>query len=317
MLNIINDIVSISKIESGQMEMSISETDIKDQIEFIYTFFKPEVERKGIQISIKNALLEKETINTDREKLYAILTNLIGNAIKFTKTGTIEFGCEKKGEYLEFVVKDTGVGIPDEKQELIFERFRQGSESHTRNYEGAGLGLSISKAFVEMLGGRIWVESEVGKGSTFYFTIPIHDEPGSQTVIEDTVTAENKEGQIKNLKILIAEDDETSEMFLSTIVQLFGSEVFKAGTGIEAVEICRSNPDLDLILMDIRMPRMDGYAATKQIRQFNKDVVIIAQTAYAIIGDREKALEAGCNDHISKPIDPTLLKALIRKHFVK
>jgi hypothetical protein len=173
MLNIINDIIDISKIESGIMEVSISETNINEQTEYIYTFFKPEVEYKGLMLSIKNTLYAEEAIiKTDKEKLYAILTNLVKNAIKFTDKGSIELGYEKRGRYIEFFVKDSGTGILPEKTELIFERFRQGSESLYRNYEGAGLGLSISKAYVEMLGGKIWVESVVGKGSVFYFAIP-------------------------------------------------------------------------------------------------------------------------------------------------
>lgn len=173
MLNIINDIINISKVESGTVEVHLSESNINEQIEYIYTFFKPEIERKGIQINFKNALPAKESIvKTDHEKIYAILTNLVKNAIKFTSKGSIEFGYEKKDKYLEFYVKDSGVGIHNEQREIIFERFRQGSESPSRNYDGAGLGLAISKAYVEMLGGKIWIESEVGRGSIFYFTIP-------------------------------------------------------------------------------------------------------------------------------------------------
>ena len=173
MLNILNDIINISKIEVGQIRIFISDTDINEQIEDIYAFFKPEDEQKEIQISFKNSLPAKEAIiKTDVEKFYTILINLVKNSIKFTNEGSIEFGYEKKGKYLEFFVKDTGVGINHEQKEIIFERFRQGSELNSRNYEGTGLGLSISKAYVEMLNGKIWVESEVGKGSIFYFTIP-------------------------------------------------------------------------------------------------------------------------------------------------
>jgi len=172
MLNIINDIVDISKIESEQMEINISETNVNEQIEYIYTFFKPEVERKGLQIFFQNGLPAKEAvIETDREKIYAILTNLVKNAIKFSDTGTIEFGYNLKNKYLEFFIKDTGIGIPHDKKEVIFDRFIQADISDKRAFQGAGLGLAISKAYVEMLGGKIWVESEEGKGSTFYFTI--------------------------------------------------------------------------------------------------------------------------------------------------
>jgi signal transduction histidine kinase len=180
MLSIINDIIDISKIESRQMKVAISVTNVNQQIGFIYNFFKLEVEQKGLNILMKNIDPANETIiETDREKLYAILTNLVKNAIKFTNAGRIEIGYKKKEEYLEFYVKDTGVGISPEKADLIFERFRQGSDLLTRNYEGAGLGLAISKSYVEMLGGKIWVESDPDgisgeKGSTFYFTLPLN-----------------------------------------------------------------------------------------------------------------------------------------------
>ena len=181
MLNIINDIVEISRIETCEMQLFVTETNINDQLEFIYNMFKPEIELKGLQLFIRNTPEAEVTIvKTDREKINSIFSYLIKNAIKFTHTGSIEFGyCMRKTSdndlenyELEFFVKDTGIGIHDEQKEIIFERFRQGSELLSRNYDGAGLGLSISRAYVEMLGGKIWVESILGSGSTFYFTIP-------------------------------------------------------------------------------------------------------------------------------------------------
>jgi signal transduction histidine kinase len=179
MLDIINDIISISKIESHQVEIKSSDTNINEQVEYIYRFFKVEAEQKKLNISFKNGLVnEDSTIKTDREKVSSVLTNLVKNALKFTQTGFIELGYLKKDGFLEFYVKDSGPGIREEQKEIIFERFRQGSESLTRNYEGAGLGLSISKAYVEMLGGKIWVENNSGNngihsGATFFFTIPV------------------------------------------------------------------------------------------------------------------------------------------------
>jgi PAS domain S-box-containing protein len=173
MLSIINDIVDISKIEAKLMKVYISETNINEQIEYIYVFFKPEVERKGIQISFRNPLPDREaTVKTDREKIYAVLTNLVKNAIKYTIEGSIEIGYEKKENNLEVFVRDTGIGIPEDRQKSIFDRFVQVGNSYTITQEGTGLGLSISKAYVEMVGGEIWVDSIEGKGSAFYFTIP-------------------------------------------------------------------------------------------------------------------------------------------------
>jgi len=172
MLNIIDDIVDISKIESGLMKVQLEELNINEKIENIYNFFKPETEVKGLMLLVKNTLHEKEAIiKTDPLKIYAILCSLVKNAIKFTNKGTIEYGYDHKGEYLEFYIKDTGIGIPKNRQEAIFERFIQADIADKMAFQGAGLGLSIAKAYVELLGGKIWVESKEGEGSTFYFTI--------------------------------------------------------------------------------------------------------------------------------------------------
>ena len=168
-----------------------------------------------------------------------------------------------------------------------------------------------------MLGGNIWVESEEGQRLNILFYNSLQSCIGRKNRNKNVVSAKDKEVQLKNLKILIVEDDEISYSLLSRMLQKISKEILHAITGIEAVEACRNNPDLDLVLMDIRMPDMDGYEATRQIRQFNKDVIIIAQTAYAFSGDREKAIEAGCNDYISKPINKTLLYELIKKYVNK
>ena len=318
MLNIINDIINISKIESGQMDVTISDSNINEQIEYIYTFFKPEIEAKGMQLSFKNMLPVKEaTIKTDREKLFAILTNLVKNAIKYSEKGSIEIGYDKKGEHLEFYVKDSGIGIESNRKEAIFERFIQADIEDKMARQGAGLGLSISKAYVELLGGKLWVESEKGIGSIFYFTIPYTTELLKTDGITNSTADDVMEAQVKNLKILIVEDDETSDLLLSTMLTKINREILQAKNGLEAIELCRNNPDLDLILMDIKMPVMDGYEATQQIRQFNKDVIIIAQTAYGLTGDRENAIVAGCNAYISKPIIKDELMSLIQQYFIK
>ncbi|MEI6050382.1 MAG: PAS domain S-box protein, partial [Bacteroidota bacterium] len=341
MLNIINDIVSISKIESGVMEVKIEESNINEQIEYIYTFFKPEVEGKGMRLFFKNTLPTIEAIiNTDREKLYAILTNLVKNAIQYTDKGTIEFGynlrrdkasgrdkaCLVSTPVIEFYVKDTGIGIPKDRQEAIFERFIQGDTADRMARQGAGLGLSITKSYIEMLGGEIWVESDPegksgGKGSIFYFTLPYNYKPREENVITNVVLVYNTDNLINSdisaLKILVVEDDDISERLISIALKTISFEVLKVKTGVEAIEACRNNPDIDLVLMDILLPVMNGYKATRQIRQFNKDVVIIAQTAYGLSGDREKAIEAGCNDYMTKPINKNELLTLIQKYFKK
>ncbi len=231
MLNILNDIMSISKVESGLMEMSISKTNINEQIEYLYTFFKPEAELLGLQLSYKTDLPEnKANVKTDKEKIYAILTNLIKNALKFTNKGSIEFGykllVDKNSKALEFYVKDTGLGISKEKQNFIFERFRQANESLTRDHEGAGLGLSISKAYVEMLGGKIWVESIEDECSCFYFTIPyiLEDKKEIANDVKETDLLTN---YLNNLKILLVENDEVSiQLFIEMIGNKFKRNSF-------------------------------------------------------------------------------------------
>ena len=320
MLNIINDIISISKVESGQIEVTTSETNVNEQIEYLYTFFKPEAEQKNISLFLTKELPSKDSfIKTDREKLYAILTNLIKNAIKFTNDGSIEFGCERKGDYLEFFVKDTGLGISDSQKKIIFERFRQANDTISRTHEGSGLGLAISKAYVEILGGNIWVESKEGKGSTFYFTLPFHTEYeiAEKKVVEQEKSYSKEENKIKNLKVLIVEDDAISKLLITIAVKPFSREIIRVSTGIEAIEACRKNPDIDLVMMDINLPEMGGYEATNEIREFNKNLVIIAQTANGMQSDHDKAIAAGCTDYISKPINITTLSTLICKYFKK
>ncbi len=334
MLNIINEIIDISKIESHQMTVYLSVTDINEQIRFIQTFFHPEAEAKGIQLDFRTELSGKAAmVQTDKEKLYAILGNLVKNAIKYTDQGSIEFGYKLKhtpgkgsqdqGEdQLEFYVKDTGIGIPLERQEAIFDRFVQSDISDKHARQGAGLGLTISRSYVEMLGGQIWVESTPegfpeGNGSLFRFTLPyLPAEVVQKTREIDTLTKESLH-QLAKLKILIVEDDTTSKILLNSMLRAFSKEVLYAANGGQAVEICRSNPDIDLILMDMKMPEMNGFEATSQIRLFNKTVIILAQTSFVLKGDREKTILAGCNDYLSKPISNVELAHLIRIYFSK
>jgi PAS domain S-box-containing protein len=313
MLNILDEIIDISKIESGTMNITISATDIINQLNYILSLFKPETKKKNLDFELKISMSEKEAVvEIDSEKIYAILTNLVKNAIKYTDIGKIEFGCDIKGDFLEFFIKDTGIGIPKDRQKSIFERFIQADIADVQARQGAGLGLSISKAYVEMLGGKIWVESEEKKGSNFYFTIPYNVSPIDNSKTNQIVDLTDDDYK---LKILIAEDDQASRKFISIIIDKFSQEIITTETGIDAVEIAKAKPDIDLILMDIQMPCMNGFEAVRNIRLFNQEVIIIAQTAFGLSGDREKALLVGCNDYVSKPIKKEELFALIRKYF--
>jgi len=315
------------------VKVVLRESVINEQTEFVYTFFKPQTEAKGIRFSFKNSLPATEAhVITDKEKVYAILTNLVKNAIKYTPAGSIEFGYEmtftspaektlhttsQQAAYLQFYVKDTGIGIPANRIHAIFDRFVQADIADTRAFQGAGLGLSIAKAYVKMLHGEIWVESEEDIGSTFYFSIPYIPAVNGNKVSDELNLPVGILDKIKKLKILIVEDDETSEMLIRILMRNFSDNILVAVTGAEAIELCHKNTDIDLILMDIKMAEMDGYEATRQIRQFNKDIFILAQTAFGLSGDREKAMAAGCNDYISKPIVKEKMMELIEKYFRK
>ena len=320
MLNTVTDIVEISKIEAGLINLSNKEIDLNERLKELTLFFQLEAEEKGLKLILKKLLtVENEKVITDQNKFDSILTNLIKNAIKYTDTGSIHVGCIHKGNEILFFVKDTGIGIPANRQEAVFNRFEQADIADTRAYEGSGLGLSIAKSYVEMLGGKIWLESEEGKGSVFYFTLPVKSSLAEKPNTEKEISfqSEKLKSKVTGLKILTAEDNETSRNYISLIINDFSSELLEAKTGNEVIELCRQNKDIDLILMDIKMPELDGYGATRRIREFNKEVIIIAQTAYGFSGNREKALESGCNDYISKPIDKAKLQTLIQKYFGK
>lgn len=317
MLNIINDIISISKIESGTVELNISSLNINEEQEYLFAFFKPDLDAKNIDFSFKSSSpLQHPIINTDQDKFMSIYINLIKNAIKYTNKGFVECGYIIKGDFLEFYVKDTGIGIEYERQDAIFERFIQADVEDTMARQGAGLGLSITKAYVLMLGGEIWVESEKGRGSIFYFTIPYNTEIIKTNDVTKDIPNVALENLIESLKILIVEDDETSCLLIKNILKKVNCIFFQARNGAEAIEICKENPDLDVVLMDIRMPVMDGYEAIRQIRKFNKDILIVAQSAHALMGDSEKAIQAGCNENLSKPIIKSELFSIINNYLL-
>ncbi|MCD6105734.1 MAG: response regulator, partial [Thermosipho sp. (in: Bacteria)] len=321
MLNTINDIIDISKIEAGQVKVVKSEVSVNKTLKEQYEFFNPEAQSKGLELIYKPTLSDKEaTIVTDKHKLEGILTNLIKNAIKFTKHGNITFGYslkkEKNFEELEFYVKDTGIGIASERINAIFDRFIQADIEDTHVFQGSGLGLAISKSYVEMLGGNIHVSSKEGFGSTFIFTIPYIQKSTKYSSIENTKKKEQKT-LLTDVSVIIAEDDETSQLFLKTIFRDKFRNIIYTTNGVETVEAIKEHPETDIILMDIKLPVMNGYNATREIRKFNQDVVIIAQTAFGLSGDREKAIEAGCDDYIAKPINKNLLFEKIMLHLSK
>ena len=316
MLGIINDLIDISKVESGLAKVSPATVEINSQIDFLYNFFRPEAEARGLELQFHKGLMDiRSSITSDKEKIYAILANLIKNAIKFSASGKIEFGYSLKNGFLEFFVKDEGIGIPAEKQHAVFERFVQADNSLSSNYEGAGLGLSISKAYVEMLGGNIWLTSQPGTGTTFHFTIPYI--PSKVAEHNPADQYENAQAEYGSFNVLIADDDAISLKLLEKMISPLGGEITIAGSGALAVELCRNYPDLDIIFMDVRMTGMDGLTAAKEIRKFNREVTIIAQTANALSGDREAALEAGCNDYLAKPLDKDKITSVLDKFIRK
>ncbi len=314
MLSIINDLIEISKVESSQINVHLEEVNLNDVLEYITKFFKPNADEKNLRLISTNCLSDKEaTILTDRDKLTAVLSNLMKNAIKFTKSGRVETGCRLYGDFCEFYVLDTGIGIDEGKQSAIFERFVQADSSLSSHFEGAGLGLSIAKAYVELLGGTIRLESVVGSGSVFYFTLP-YIVPSSKKEQNGSSLQQTNDDIEPGLILLIAEDDEFADKLLTRIIRKICYQAFHANNGEEAVRICREHPEINMVLMDMKLPLLSGFDATRQIRQFNQSITIIAQTAYSMPGDRERALEAGCNDYISKPIISEKLLEIIKKY---
>ena len=299
LLAIISDIISISSIEAGIMELQVRKTNINQILENVSSSLQPKASAKGIELHYRTTLSEQEAnVLADETKLNQVLHNLIDNAIKFTHKGVVEFGCSLKGELCRFFVNDTGVGIREDLHKVIFERFRQIDAGEIANMGGLGLGLPIAKHFVELMNGQMWIESSPGKGSRFSFTIPY--QPADPT--ERPVGVKEKTVVQGKKRILVAEDEENNFELTKAILNMLGMEVVHAWNGQEAVNICENNHDIALVLMDIKMPVMDGYEATQLIKQKRPELPIIALTAYALIGDREKALQAGCDDYLAKPV---------------
>lgn len=300
MLNIINKLIDISKIESGLIEVSIEEVDIRELFKELHTLFLPKAIEKGLSLTYDlQTPSEQVQIKTDKTRLYETFSNLISNAIKYTDKGMVHFSLALQQDQYLCSVEDTGCGISEEFKKRIFGRFvREDHSNLNRPQEGSGLGLSISKAYVELLGGSMWLESELGHGSTFYFTLPILVQPGSK----DLLTPAPDEGKKRKIKILVAEDDATSAELIEEYLKDDIYSLLKAENGQKAVELVRINPDVKVVLMDLKMPKLDGNSATRMIKEINPSIKVIAQSAFVREEDQMKALEAGCDDFLAKPI---------------
>ncbi len=319
LINLIDDIIDFAKIEAGQIKIVKQDFSLNALLSQVHSSFLSESlkkEKSEVKLRVRKELPNDNCfIRSDPNRLRQVLTNLIGNAFKFTNEGFIEFGyLLTKDNKLEFYVKDSGIGIPEEKVNQIFERFIQADSSRTRKYGGSGLGLAISKGFVELLGGKMWVESELNVGSNFYFSIPYV----SVKQISDS-DAEDKKPKTdyvwEGKSILVAEDDKFSYKFLEGFLKQTKVNVIHAEDGKQAVDICRNNNSIDLVLMDIQMPELNGLEATVLIKEFNKTLPVIAQTANAIPEERQKCFEAGCSDFITKPVNISELYRKIDKFF--
>ena len=254
-------------------------------------------------IEIIAAISDPMEAFADRNMLETVIRNLLTNALKFTREGgriTIS-ALEIENNFISISVKDTGVGMTNEMQSNLFRIDAKVKRPGTKGEHRTGLGLPLCKGFVEKHGGKIRVESEQNKGTVFSFTIPWSGER-IINVAEEVVKVRDAKSQTHDLQIVNAEDDEISARLISIIVKGFSKQIYRVRTGLESVEICRKNPDIDLVLMDIAMPVMAGYEATRQIRMFNQKVIIIAQTTFVLSGDKEKAFAARCNDYIEKPL---------------
>lgn len=316
LLAIINDIIDFSKIEAGQLKINYNDILLNQLMKNLYQVMLRERTERGkdqIEIHLSMSLKDKESyIRIDDVRITQVVTNLLTNAIKFTETGRIDFGYELNGDYIRFFVKDTGMGIPKDKQAIVFERFQQLIESKTSKFGGTGLGLSISKALVELMGGRIWVESEVNKGSSFFFDIPFRK--------PRNMISENSEGDkgrmqlsLDGISVLVADDDKSSRTLLSHIITKFGATVYSAGTGSEVLQVYQDNPEIKVILLDINMPEKDGYQVMKELRARQTEVKIVFQTALAMADERQQIQDSGCDACLFKPISQSELMETLQK----
>jgi len=320
LLRIISDIIDISRIEAGDLYIKIEPVEIFPFIHDVFDEFKEDAQVKSrINLQFRLNLPDparKVIVNTDPSRLKQVFVNLIQNALKFTPDGFIEVGFElRENNDIQFYVRDSGIGIPESKKKIIFERFRQIDDSHTREYGGTGLGLAICKNLLDLMGSRLSLTSVEGQGSEFLFSMKyiLTESPDAELEDEESKLAKVNL-DLKGKKILIAEDDGSSYLFLESLLKRFSPEIIWAKSGRQAIDLLKKNKGTDLILMDIRMPEMNGLKATSEIRKTNADIPIIAQTAYAQVTDRKLALESGCSDYLSKPVSPVELINLLAKY---
>jgi len=320
LLKLIDDIIDVSQLDSGQLEIKKDTFPLQSFLNEIREETENLKLNNKVDFQINTSAHQKEfdSIHTDKVRLKQVLISLLSNAFKFTKEGTVELGYSKKSDgMLQFYVSDTGIGIPEESKNVIFEQFRQVDYEHTREYEGAGLGLTIAKGLVLLLGGNIWVESEEEKGSTFYFTIKTSQPKQKQKVREgkpakeDTPKSYNWEGK----NILIVEDEEMNYQYLKTVLKKTKANVLWAEDGVQGVEKAKEN-DVHVILMDIQLPEMNGYEATRQILKSKPDVPVIAQTAHALKEEKSKCFESGAVDYMAKPLNRKKLLEMIDNHII-
>ncbi len=316
LLNLIDDIIDISKIEAGQITINLQICNLNETIKDLFFSAKETHKNKSIELRLN---LPKDSdayiVKTDPYRLRQVLTNLLGNAIKFTDSGYVEIGYALRNSdqkaVVEFFVKDSGIGIPKEKQNIIFDRFRQVDDSRSRKYGGTGLGLAISKRLVDLLGGNIWVESEPNKGSEFYFSLPFAN--GKLEPVETPLPFIANKYDWSDKIILIAEDENSNFELLKASLQRTKIKIVRAVDGEEAVNYVKNHNSVDLILMDIRMPKMNGYDATRHIKSIKPQIPVISITAFAMSEDENKSIEAGCDKYISKPIRPSILLDILSK----
>jgi CheY-like chemotaxis protein len=324
MLDTINDLIYIAEIESGQVTLHNNICNVNDILTTLFDFFQPQAHDKNLQLVLMEPVpAHMAIINTDHSKINSVLTNLIKNAIKFTRQGKIEVGCTIVKGMLEFMVRDTGIGIPVPRHEAIFRRFEQADMEEARHYQGSGLGLAIAKAYVQMMGGMIWVESKPGAGSIFRFTIPflpVNLKKSSATNIHNPLPQENIP-DFTGKSILIVEDDLYSREMVSYLLIKAGASILVATDGLDWVQQFATGK-VDLVLLDIQLPRLDGFTILKLIRSKDEHVPVVAQTAYALPDDIQRLQSAGFTDYITKPVNPDVLYQTIDRylnitHFIK